>query len=69
MKSKERRQLTQAWRRDYDQYRPHSVLVYVTPAEFTATCPGGLPGETRYTAVLRPTAALQQYSGTSPDFS
>lgn len=43
MKSKERRQLTQAWRRDYNQYRPHSVLVYVTPAEFTATCPGGEP--------------------------
>jgi putative transposase len=27
-----------AWRRDYNEHRPHSALDYQTPAEFAATC-------------------------------
>jgi putative transposase len=27
-----------AWRRDYNENRPHSALDYLTPAEFAARC-------------------------------
>ena len=27
-----------AWRRDYNEHRPHSALNYQTPAEFAASC-------------------------------
>ncbi len=30
-----------AWRRDYNEQRPHSNLKYLTPAEFAATAGGG----------------------------
>ena len=32
------RQLTAAWREDYNHHRPHSSLGYVPPAEFAARC-------------------------------
>lgn len=32
------RQLTTAWKTDYNHHRPHSSLGYVAPAEFTARC-------------------------------
>jgi putative transposase len=49
------RKLTVAWRNDYNHYRPHSSLGYVTPIEFAARC----------VASVRPTASLQQHSGTT----
>jgi transposase InsO family protein len=47
------RKLTQAWKEDYNHYRPHSSLGYVTPAEFAARC----------CSSVRPTASLQKNSG------
>lgn len=38
------RRLIEAWRRDYNEERPHSALGYLTPAEFAAgaaSAPGG----------------------------
>ena len=35
----EARVLGQAWKREYNQVRPHSSLGYRTPAEFGASCP------------------------------
>ena len=37
------RQLTAAWREDYNHHRPHSSLGYVTPAEFAARCAASVP--------------------------
>lgn len=34
----EARYLADAWRTEYNQFRPHSSLAYQTPAEFAATC-------------------------------
>ena len=58
------RKLTQAWREDYNHYRPHSSLGYVAPAAFAARH-GESPAETRCVATVRPTASLQQHSGTT----
>jgi transposase InsO family protein len=49
------RSLTAAWRHDYNHYRPHSSLGYLTPAEFAARC----------AASVRATPSLQQHSGIS----
>jgi putative transposase len=37
----EARALIAAWRRDYNENRPHSALKYQTPAEFAACCRSG----------------------------
>ena len=50
------RKLTQAWRDDYNNHRPHGSLGYVTPAEFAARC----------AASVRATPSLQQHSGVPP---
>ncbi len=39
----EARILIAAWRRDYNENRPHSALDYQTPAEFAASCRSGEP--------------------------
>jgi transposase InsO family protein len=49
------RKLTAAWREDYNYHRPHSSLGYVAPVEFATRC----------AASVRPTASLQQHSGTN----
>jgi putative transposase len=37
----EARRIIAAWRRDYNEYRPHSSLNYLTPAEFARRAGGG----------------------------
>jgi putative transposase len=36
------RRKIEAWRRDYNQYRPHSSLEYAAPAQFAARLSGGV---------------------------
>ena len=55
----EARRLTAAWKRDYNELRPHSSLGYVTPAAFAAAC----------AASVRPTASLQQHTPTPVELS
>lgn len=55
------RQLTAAWREDYNHHRPHSSLGYVPPAEFAARCAASVPGEAP--APPAPLPPLQQHSG------
>lgn len=50
------RKLTANWRDDYNHRRPHGSLGYQTPAEFAARC----------CSSVRPTASLQNSSGTNP---
>jgi len=49
------RKLTMTWKDDYNHHRLHSSLGYVTSVEFAARC----------VASVRPTASLQQHSGTN----
>jgi transposase InsO family protein len=51
------RELTAAWREDYDHHRPHSSLGYVAPAEFAGRCAASAA------ASATPQPALQQHSG------
>jgi transposase InsO family protein len=44
--------LTKAWRREYNEVRPHSSLGYVAPAAFAAAC----------VASVRPPASLQPHT-------
>ena len=37
----EARRIIAAWRRDYNQHRPHSSLNYLTPAELARRAGGG----------------------------
>lgn len=46
------RRLTAAWKREYNEERPHSALGYVPPAEFSRRC----------AASVRATPSLQQHS-------
>lgn len=55
------RKLTAAWRDDYNQFRPHSSLGYVTPVEFAARCAASAPK--LLSATPQATSPLQQHSG------
>ena len=55
------RKLTAAWREDYNDYRPHSSLGYVTPVEFAARCAASAPK--LLSATPQATSPLQQHSG------
>lgn len=50
------RQLTAAWKREYNDQRPHSSLGYVTPAAFAARRTASAPGK------APPFPPLQQHS-------
>ncbi len=55
------RQLSTAWKDDYNHYRPHSSLGYQTPAEFAARCTASATELS--SATPQPTPPLQQCSG------
>jgi putative transposase len=55
------RKLTAAWREDYNHYRPHGSLGYVTPVEYAARCPASAPE--LLSATPQATPPLQQGSG------
>jgi transposase InsO family protein len=54
------RQLTTAWKDDYNHERPHSSLEYVTPAEFAARCTACIPEKA--SAKPQPSLPFQQHS-------
>jgi putative transposase len=55
------RRLTAAWKREYNERRPHSSLGYVPPAEFAARWAASAPEKASPAA--QPSPALQQPSG------
>jgi putative transposase len=55
------RTITAAWREDYNHYRPHSSLEYMTPVEFAARCAASAPK--LLSATPQATSPLQQHSG------
>ena len=55
------RTLSAGWKKDYNHYRPHSSLGYVTPAKFAARCAASAPK--LLSATPQATSPLQQHSG------
>jgi transposase InsO family protein len=46
---KEAQTIVEAWRQEYNSYRPHSSLGYLTPAEFTRRYVDNNEGEAKLT--------------------
>jgi len=55
------RRLTSLWKEDYNEYRPHSSLGYVPPAQYAARCAASTPEKT--SATPQPSPPLHQHSG------
>ena len=53
----EARTVVENWRREYNEFRPHSSLGYMTPAEFSH----------RYGSSSRPPVSFRFHSGDSDD--
>lgn len=58
------RQLTVSWRKDYNEYRPHSSLGYEPPASFAARCAASTAEKT--SATPQPSPPFRQHSETYP---
>ena len=54
---REAREMVERWRREYNEFRPHSSLGYMTPAEFSH----------RYGSSSRPPVSFRFHSGDSDD--
>ena len=54
---REAREMAERWRREYNEFRPHSSLGYMTPAEFSL----------RYGSSSRPPVSFRFHSGDSDD--